>query len=82
MSTVTGDRVAAMTALGIANRYPGFGSIFLDHDPVVRFPGSGTGPGQRLRPDRPAMDRYDLDGQWHVLTDLAGERFAIFTMAS
>jgi hypothetical protein len=25
---VTGDRVAAMTALGIAERYPGFGSIF------------------------------------------------------
>lgn len=27
-ATVTGDRVAAMTAEGIANRYPGFGWIF------------------------------------------------------
>jgi hypothetical protein len=27
-ATVTGDRVAAMTAEGIAERYPGFGSVF------------------------------------------------------
>src|SRR5260370_32033688 len=27
-ATVTGDRVAAMTADGIAERYPGFGPVF------------------------------------------------------
>ena len=30
-ATVTGDRVAAMTAAGIADRYPSFGWLFLGH---------------------------------------------------
>ena len=42
---VTGDRVAAMTAEGIADRYPELGWPLLDHDPRVRFPG----PGSRAR---------------------------------
>ena len=44
---VTGDRVAAMTAEGIADRYPGSRLALLDHDAGVRLPGSGARPGQR-----------------------------------
>ena len=55
-ATVTGDRVAAMAAGGNRRSLSQFRVDLLDHDPIVWFPGSGSGPGERRRPDRPALD--------------------------
>ena len=60
-ATVTGDRVAAMTAEGIALRYPDACEAVLDPDLALRVPGAGPRAGQRGRPDRPPLDRHDLD---------------------
>ena len=78
-ATVTGDRVAAMTAEGIALRYPELRRPLLDLDPAVRFPRAGSRPGQRGRPDRPPLDRHDLDRQPARSSDWGGAKFATST---
>ena len=62
-ATVAGDRVAAMTAEGIAAALSGVRRTVLDPDAVVRLSRAGPGPDQRRRPDRPPLDRHHLDRQ-------------------
>ena len=62
-ATVAGDRVAAMTAEGIAHALSGVRRAVLDADAVVRLSGLGAGPDQRRRPDCPPLDRHHLDRQ-------------------
>ena len=73
-ATVAGDRVAAMTAEGIAQRYPEYGGLFWTMTLAVRIPGARAGPDQRRRSDCPPLDRHHLDRQqphasaWAALT--------------
>ena len=53
-ATVTGDRVAAMTADGIAAPLPELRGPLLDLDLAVRVPGAGSGTGQRRATRLPA----------------------------
>ena len=60
---VSDDRVAALTADGLASRFPGLCFVLVGQHALRRLHHPGSQCGLRRRLDRPLVDRLDLDRQ-------------------